>query len=259
MAREIDVTSLAIALLAFVLVYGGALFGTALQRRLPGDHRDSQSKETVQLVMGLVATMAALVLSLLIASSHASFETQQEEVQKLARDVILLDEALAQYGTEAQALRTVLREDVVAATRTLSPDEGIGSAIVTATGASGQKPRLFAQVLALEPKTPAQRFDQAKALDLMTRIAATRLLIHEQATSSVPGPLVAVMVIWLMLLFVGFGLFARPNATVLVAMGLGAVSVAGAIFLILDMSHPYRGLIHVSPAPIQSALDRIGH
>lgn len=251
-------TSLAIALLVFCVVYGGALFGSALQRRLPGEHLDSLSKETVQLVMGLVATMAALVLSLLIASSHTSFETQQEEVQKLARDVILLDEALAQYGTEAQALRTVLREDVVAATRRMSPSEGIGSAIVTASGVADKKQRLFARVLALEPKTPAQRFDQSKALDLMGRIAATRLLIHEQATSSVPAPLVVVMVIWLMFLFAGFGLFARLNATVRVALGLGALSVAGAIFLILDMSHPYRGLIHVSRAPIQSALDRIG-
>ena len=251
--------SLLIALLVFGLVYGAAMTGLALQRRLPADHLEAQSKEAVQLVMGLVATMAALVLSLLIASSHAFFETQQEEVQKLARDVVLLDESLARYGAETKPLRTVLREDVLAATQTRSPDEGVGSATITVTGTAGQKQRLFAQVLDLQPQTAAQRFDQSKALELMTMIASTRLLIHEQSTSSVPAALVVVMVIWLTLLFAGFGLFARPNATVRVALALGAFSVAGAIFLILDMSHPYRGLIHVSGVPIESALDQIGH
>lgn len=251
-------SSLLNSLLVFCLVFGAAMTGGFLQRKLPGDHRDSPSKESVQLVMGLIATMAALVLSLLIASSHAYFATQQEELQKLAADVILLDESLGHYGEEAQPLRVVLREDVVAATRTMSPNEGVGSAIVTAPGAGGQRPHLFAQVLALQPKTEAQRFDRSKALDLLAMIASTRLLIHEQSTSSVPVPLIAVMVIWLMLLFAGFGLFARLNATVLTAIALGAVSVASAIFLILDMSHPYRGLIHVSRAPIQTALDQIG-
>ena len=225
--------------------------GRALQRWLPDHHLEPQSKESVQLVMGLVATMAALVLSLLIASSHAFFETQQEEVQKLASDVILLDASLGHYGTEAEDLRRGLRDDVIAAARTMSPDEGVGSAIVTAAGTSGRKQHLFAQVLALDPKTPAQRYDQAKALELMASIASARLLIHEQATSTIPIALVAIMVIWLTFLFLGFGLFASPNATVTVALALGAFSVAAAIFLILDMSHPYRGLIHISGAPIQ--------
>lgn len=247
-------TALLIGLLVFGLVYGGALVGILLQKKVPADHRDRQSKEVVQLVMGLIATMAALVLSLLIASTHTYYDTQQEEMQKLARDVVLLDEALARFGPETKAVRQTLRDDVVAATQAISPEEGVGSANVAP---GGHKQHLFELVQSLQPKTSAQQFDQSKSVELMTAIASTRLLIHEQATNAVPAALVVVMVSWLTLLFVGFGLFARVNATVLVSIGFGAFSVAAAIFLILDMSHPYRGLIHVSSAPIIGALEQI--
>ena len=245
-------------MLVFALVFGGSITGRALQRRLPLHHLNPQSKESVQLVMGLVATMAALLLSLLIASSHAFLETQQEEVQKLASDVILLDVSLKDYGPGAEDLRHILRDDVIAATRTMSPDEGVGSAVVGADDTAGRKQHLFARVLALEPITSAQRYDQTKALELMASIASARLLVHEQATSSVPLAIVAIMVIWLTFLFVGFGLFASSNATVTVALALGAFSVAAAIFLILDMGHPYQGVIHVSGAPIQNAVTQLG-
>ena len=248
-----------VPLLVFCAVYGGAILGVLLQQKLPEHHRSGHSKEAVQLVMGLVATMAALVLSLLISSSHGFLETQQEEVQKLAADVILLDQALGHYGPEAEVIRSAFRDDVVSAARAMSPDEGLGSVNITAAGTANQKKHLFAQVLALDAKTPSQRFDQTKALELMNDIATTRLLIHEQTGASVPVALIVILALWLTLLFVGFGFFASVNGTVLVAIGFGAASVAAAIFLIVDMGHPYQGLIHVSGAPIQSALDQIGH
>lgn len=250
-------TSLLIAAVVFGCVFGGAVTGVLLQGKLPQDHRDGPSKEAVQLVMGLIATMAALVLSLLIASTHTFYTTQQEEVQKLAVDIVLLDEALSRYGPETQTTRQVLRRDIAKALHAISPDEGVGSASVRPAGApEGTKP-LFEQVQDLRPSTPPQQFDQAKALDLMAKIAATRLLIHEQTSNAVPLLLVVVLISWLTFLFLGFGLFARPNATVFAAMLFGAFSVAAAIFLILDMNHPYSGLIHVDTKPIRSAFDQI--
>ena len=247
--------SLAMAVLVFTVVYGGAFVGMWLQRKVPEHHLDAPSKDTVRLVMGLLATMAALVLSLLIASTHTLFDSQQENVQKLARDAVLLNEALVRYGPETKDLRQSLRESLSLATQAMSPEEGVGSASVAPQ--PGQRRGLFEGVQALDPKTPAQRYDQSKAIDLMATIAATRLLIHEQAMSSVPAGLVIIMVLWLTLLFVGFGLFAPMNMMVLMATGFGAVSVASAIFLILDMSHPYRGLIHVSGEPIRSAIEQL--
>jgi hypothetical protein len=251
-------SSILIPLGVFFVVFGGALFGILLRQKLPEPHRDGDTKEAVQLVLGPIAMMAALVLSLLISSSHGLFETQQGEVQKLAADVILLDEALGHYGPEAAAIRSGFRDDVVSASRAMSPNEGFGSASITVAGADNRKKHLFAQVLALEPKSAFQRYDQNKALDLMSEIATTRLIIHEQASASVPTALILVLTVWLTLLFFGFGLVARVNGTVLASFGFGAFSVATAIFLIVDMGHPYQGLIHVSRAPIQNALDQIG-
>ena len=249
--------SLLVAASVFVIVFGGALAGALLQARLPPRHRDEESKETVHLVMGLVATMAALVLSLLIASAHASYTTQQEEVQKLAADIILLDEALVRYGPETLPLRNAIHQDIAAAMRTVSSDEGVGSAKLAPDGVASGRQRLFETMQNLAASSPAQRFDKDKALDLMTKIASTRLLIHEQISSSVPVALIVILVVWLMLLFLGFGLFAQVNGTVLASLLLGAFSVAAAIFLILDMSHPYSGIIHADTTPIRNAFEQI--
>ncbi len=66
------------------------------------------------------------------------------------------------------------------------------------------------------------------------------------------------LVFWLVVLFLGFGLFARFNATVFAAFFVGAISVAGAIFLILEMYHPYGGLMQISSAPVRNALEQAG-
>ena len=65
------------------------------------------------------------------------------------------------------------------------------------------------------------------------------------------------LVFWVSVLFLGFGLFARFNATVTVALLVGALSVAGAIFLILELSEPYHGLMRISDEPLRNAMAQI--
>ena len=227
-----------------------------LRSRLPDHHRDADSKDVVKLVMGLIGTMAALVLSLLIASAHVFYETQQNEVQQLSVDVVLLDRILARYGAETETARRVLMFDVGNVIRTISPIEGAGAELPN-TPTAGQND-LFGEVQKLTPVNPGQSFDQSRALTLLTTLGTTRLSIHVQAGSRIPGALIVVLVIWLSMLFVGFGLFAKLNATVLIALFVGAVSVAGAIFLILEMSDPYTGLMQISSAPLRTALAQLG-
>jgi len=117
---------------------------------------------------------------------------------------------------------------------------------------------LFDQVANLTPTTGAERFSQSRALQLLTTMGETRRLLIEQAHGSLSWPFFVVLVFWLSVLFIGFGLFARFNVTVVVALFLGAISVAGAIFLILEMDRPYSGLMQVSSLPIRSALAVIG-
>jgi hypothetical protein len=251
------VNSLLVAAIVFFCVFGGGIIGIYLHVRLPDRHQDAESKDVVKLVMGLIATMTALVLSLLIAASHTFYNTQQGEMQQLGVDVVLLDQMLVRYGPEAQPARLVLRKDLAGVVRAISPVEGVGAGSLPLGQTSLGKQDIFGVVQSLIPSNASQGFDQSQAVTLMTKIAGTRLLIHEQSSNVLPIPLVVVLVVWLTILFVGFGMFANLNGTVLVTLFVGALSVAGAVFLIVEMGHPYTGIMRISYAPLQSALAQI--
>jgi len=251
--------SIIIAVIVFTCVFGGAIAGMLLHGRLPTHHRDGDAKEVIKLVMGLIATIAALVLSLLIASAHSAYDTQESEVRQLAVHVALLDRLLAHYGPETAGARTTLKEVVTADVTRIWPAEGAGSAKLPPTQSQRRGEDLFGMVAGLAPRTDEQRFSQARALQLLTDMSTTRRLMAEQAGGSLSWPFFVVLVFWLVMLFVGFGLFARFNATVLAAHFVGALSVAGAIFLILEMNRPYSGVMQISSAPIHRALESLGN
>ena len=71
-------------------------------------------------------------------------------------------------------------------------------------------------------------------------------------------PFLVVLVFWLTILFISFGLFAPPNATVIATLFVCALSVSGAIFLILELDQPFEGLIRISSAPLRNALAHLG-
>ena len=240
-----------IAVLVFIFVFGGALAGVAVL--VPVHHQDAETKDVVKLVMGLIATISALVLSLLIASAHSSYDIQESEVQQLGAQLVLLDGVFAHYGPETNDARAQLRRMVKAEVARLWPD--------TVAQAANHTPQnyvptedLFDTVARLTPKSDAQRSAQARALQLMTTMGTTIRLLHQQAGGSLSWPFFVVLVFWLVVLFAGFGLHARPNATVIAALFVGALTVAGAIFLILEMNRPYSGLMEISSAPIRDAL-----
>ena len=116
----------------------------------------------------------------------------------------------------------------------------------------------FESIGSLSPTTEAQRFIQKRALDLSAAIRQTRALMIEQTDGSLPWPFLTVLVIWVSLLFAGFGLFAEHNATVMAALLIGALSISSAIYLILELNHPDQGLMEISDAPLRSALAQIG-
>jgi len=250
--------SIRISVIVFTCVFGGALAGTFLHARLPESHLDGSSKDVIKLVLGLIATIAALVLSLLIASAHSAYDTQESEVRQLAVHLTLLDRILAHYGPEATPARVGLREVVTADVQRIWPDRGAGTASMHGPAMQSRGEDVFGLIASFKPASDQQRFAQGRALQLLTDMANTRRLMSEQAGGSLSWPFFVVLVFWLVVLFLGFGLFARFNATVLVAYFIGAVSVAGAIFLILEMNRPYSGLMQISSAPMRNALEQVG-
>jgi hypothetical protein len=248
------VSAIAIACLVFVCCFGAALAGMVLHARLPDRHLDGNSKETVRLVMGLIATMAALVLGLLIASANSTYDTQATELQQMSADVAQLDRMLVLYGPEAQQSRNVLRQAVTAAHERIWATGS--SQLVNLDPALGraQADAFFAMLQNLAPKTAAQTRAQDTAWQLAASLTQIRMLMYQQLGKSVSWPLLAVLIFWVSVLFMGFGLFARFQISLIVTLLIGALSVVGAIFLIVELNKPYSGLIRLSDAPIRSAL-----
>ncbi|HKU85360.1 MAG TPA: hypothetical protein VJV77_03385 [Casimicrobiaceae bacterium] len=249
-------TTIAASVLAFTFV--GALSGLALRTRLPSHHLEDDSRDVIRLVLGLIATVAGLVLGLLISSAHRAYDAQEAEVRQIAVHLFQLDRTLEQLGPEAAIPRRLLRQIVMSEVDYATTASGKGVAIDKPLQAQQQSAELFDRIAGLTPKTDTQRFMQAQALRLLGNMGDTRLLLTEQARGSLSWPFLIVLSFWLTMLFVGFGLFARRNATVVTALFMGAVCVAGAVFLILELNRPYGGVIEISIEPIRNALSQMG-
>jgi hypothetical protein len=241
-----------ISLIVFACVFGGALLGILLHSVLPQQHLSNESKDIVKLGMGLVGTMAALVLGLLVASAKGSYDAQSAELTQMSANIALLDRALALYGPETKEARNLLRGAVA---RVL--DQMWSSASLSVPTAAGGE-ILYEKIQGLSPKNDTQRSLQGQALSMAVDLGKTRWLMYEQATTSVSMPLVIVLVCWLTAIFISFGLFAPFNATVVASLLVSALSVSGAIFLILEMYTPYAGLVQISDAPLRAALAHLG-
>jgi Protein of unknown function (DUF4239) len=244
---------LTVGLIMFACVFGGALLGIFLHSSLPQHHLGTDSKDIVKLGMGLVATMAALVLGLLVASAKGSYDAQSAELTRMSANIALLDRVLAGYGQETKEARDLLHG---AAARILDQMWSEDGALNAPASAGGEI--LYDKVARLSPKNDTERSLKGDALSIVMDIGKARWLMFEQATISVSMPLLVVLVIWLSAIFVSFGLFAPFNATVVSSLFISALSVSGAVFLILEMYGPYTGLIQISSAPLRGALAHLG-
>jgi hypothetical protein len=252
-------TSFGTAAIVTVCSFGTGIAGMLLHTRLPAHHVDEGSKDVIKLIMGLIATMAALVLSLLIASASTSYQAQESELQSLSANIVLLDHTLAFYGPEAKLARERLHDAVADVHDNIWPPNGAGRSDLDPRATQRAAGALARELQNLQPATDAQRSLLSQAIQVGQGIGLTRLLMYEQHGSSISWPFLTVMVFWICTLFLGFGLFARFHATVTIALVIGALSVGGAIFLILELSQPYEGFMRVSDASLVDALAQIGH
>jgi hypothetical protein len=248
-------SSIAISFIVFACVFGAALVGMLLRTSLPQHHLIADSKEIVKVGMGLVSTMAALVLGLLVASAKSSYDAQSTELTEVSSKVVVLDRILAHYGPETREVRDVLRSTIARVLDAMWSKEGSGlSRLEPSTNAE----ILYDKIPGLSPKDDRQRANQAQALAVAMGLGQTRWLMYEQRVSSVSLPLLIILILWLTIIFISFGLFAPRNATVVVSLFAAALSVSGAIFLIMEMYTPYVGVIKISSAPLRAALAHLG-
>jgi hypothetical protein len=237
--EESTVSPMAISWIAFACVFGGALLGMFLRGVLPEHHQSADSKDVLKLLLGLIGTMAALVLGLLIATAESSYATRSSEFTQMSANIILFDRVLAHYGPETKDARALLQRSVARGLHRIQPENGAPPAKFDPTAAGAEI--LYDKIQQLTPQNDAQRSIQAQALTMAINLAQTRWLLFEQSGSSIPMPFLVVLVFWLSVIFTSFGFFAPRNATVVVALLLGALSVSAAIFLILELAQPFPG------------------
>jgi hypothetical protein len=250
------VSPVAISCIVFACVFGGSLLGMFLRRVLPEGHFSQDTKDIVKLGTGLVATMAALVLGLLISSAKSSFDMQNNQVIDLSANVVLMDRMMAHYGPETKDLRELLRVIVVRTHNDIWPEDRTRPARLDPAGSGNEV--LYEKIQELVPGNESQRFLKGQMLDIMREFGQERWLIVAEASSSVSMTLLVILVSWLVFIFISFGLFAPRNATTVATLFLCALSVTGAILLILEMYRPFGGLIAISDAPMRAALAHLG-
>jgi hypothetical protein len=253
-----SVDSLTIAGIVFGCTFGGALFGVSLRRILPEPHLNSDSKDVVKMGTGLVATLAALVLGLLIASANSSFDAQRSGLQQLSTNIILLDRSLKFYGPETKEIRERLRSTVKLILDLHWPQNGSKAMGLDASELSESAGVLYSAIRDLSPRTEVQKSIQAQSLQISFELARTRWLLSHGDESSIPNPFLFILVFWLTVLFITFGLFSPVNATVIAILLICAISVAGALFLIVELDRPLHGLIQLSSKPLRDALGQLG-
>ena len=240
--------------IVFACVLGGTFFGMFLRDRLPKHHLDGATKDVVRLGTGLIGTIAALVLGLLIASANSTYETQSTQVQQLTADIVLLDQTLTQYGPETASARNLLRRGVAAMADRIWRENGADSRAAEPFEATAAALTFYDEILKLSPQNDIQRSLQARAVDSVQDLGKTRLLLFAEAGRTIPMPFLLVLVSWLATLFASFSLFADNNATTIVALGIFALSASASIFLILELSQPFTGLMMISSEPLRHAL-----
>ena len=249
---------LAIASLVFALIFGGALLAMLFARALPDHHLRPESKDAVKLGLALVATLSALVLGLLISTAKGTYDTQNTAIRQLAADALLLDRLLAQYGSETKEARELLHRAGTATLDRLWPEDRSRSANLKPGEARELMQVFYNKVASLTPQNEGQRALRNRALETTTSLFQTRLRMFVQAESSIPLPFLVVLAFWLVILFAGYALLAPCNATVIVALLVCALSVAGALFLVMELDRPYAGIMRLSSAPLREVLSQIG-
>jgi hypothetical protein len=226
--------------------------GTRIRRLLPEHHLSAETKDAVKLAMGLVATMSALVLGLLVSSAKSSYDTTRGEVIQMAAKVAFLDRVLSVYGPEAAAARIQFRSLIEQTVGQMWSEDAGGLAHLTENTSAGDA--LYVAVQSLSAKDDTQRSLKAQATSNLIELGQLRTLLAAQSVPSISKPLLVVVIAWLVVILIGFGTVAPPNTTALLSLMVAALSVSGAIFLILELDRPFTGAVAISSEPMRGAL-----
>lgn len=243
-----------ITVIVFGSTSGGAVLGMFIAKKVPAQHLSPESRDVIKLALGTVATLSALVIGLLISTEKTFLDTKDNELREFSANLILLDRQLVHYGPGAEDARQLLKRyaryqlDVTWESSRSTADPNGWRLLEDVQD----------RVRALTPAGDAQHWLQSRALEISGHLAKTRWLLAAQTDSSISPAFLVLLLFWLAAIFASLGLFAPLNTTVIAALVVCALSVSGAIFLMLEMDTPFDGLIQISSGPLRDALAHLG-
>jgi hypothetical protein len=251
-------TAIFISLAVGVLTFCFGMLGHYLHRFLPERHMSMGSKEMIGGIIGLVSLLLALVLGTLVGSAYGFCAAQKANIETLCARALELDLTFRQYGPETQPLREALKDSMTAGYDAIWGD---GVAYRRQFDVGAYMPRFERwneTVGSLTPRTPTQTQLLSSVIASSSAYQQTRVQTSLQLASPLSWPLLLIVVSWAMLLFCGFGALSSPNGTSAVALCFGSFAIASAIFLILELSQPYTGLLRIPSASMEQTLAALG-
>ena len=245
-------SALILAGIIFILTLGGIWLGTHASPHIAETSSERACQDVVRLGVGLIATIAALVLAFLIAAAKGSFDTQTTQLKQITADLILLDNILAQYGPEALPIRQHMRSAVGPFADRLWREKQL--ATIGPFEANASEEQVYLEIQKLSPHNDVQRSLQSRAVQLSNDIAQHRFMLFVESESVIPTPFLGILAFWLVIVFASYSLFSPLNPTLFTCLSLFAFSAASAIFLILELGRPFTGLMMLSSASLRNAL-----
>jgi hypothetical protein len=246
-----------VAAIVLACTFGGAMLGMWLRTALPEQHVDDKSRSAINAGVGLIAAMTALVLGLVTASAKSAYDSVDTEVRATAVDILTLDRVLARYGPEASAARDDLKKVLERRVNDIWPPDSAGPVRLDPQGSLAAGESLSERIRDLAPHTRSQELLQPRAQDLTEALLKVRWLVAAEGTRTIPTVFLVVLLLWLTLTFTSFGLFAPNNVTVTSVLFVCALSVASALFLVLEMESPFSGWLKISEQPMRFALSHL--
>jgi hypothetical protein len=245
--------TLIIGLIVLAALLAGTFAGVKFRDRLPKHHLTDETKSLVSVSTAVVATVSALVLGFLISNANTRFTRLGGEVTALSAQILRLDHVLRRYGADAEPARNMLLQYAEHKAADLFPDDQADVRLGNpATYELLQ--RAEDMLLTVKPTNPRDQWWLAQAMTLAAKIGDARWLLAQQVGQGTPKAFIALLVFWLALLFVSFGLFAPRNLTSAVTLTLCALAVAGAVAMFLELEQGFGGLVRISPEPMRQAV-----
>ena len=232
----------------------GVCLGGLSRRILPPDQLAPESKDVIKLSLGIVVSLSALVLGLLVASAKSSYEMRRSEINQITAGITLLDYLLSKYGDDAKAARIALREEVPLVVDRIWTEEQALASHPAPFRPLAKGEALYQHIVALQATNDSQRELRARIVQLAHELSQLRLLLFSHFGSSIPPPFLAVLLLWIIVLFAGFSLMAPASATPVTFLVICALSVSGAVFLILELDQPFAGIMMIPADALLSAL-----